>query len=268
MIRRATRPGAIGLLLLAAALSAAALPVRPERASDGALEGARLIGARPLAGELFHVQGLALDGPRLWITSVDRIHRKGYLHAFDRASGALIRRIELTDGARYHPGGISMSGRSIWIPVAELRPTSSTTLVAIDADTLQVKRRIAVADHLGCVAARGDTLVAGNWDSRLLYVIDPTGQRPLRIVPNPSGTHYQDMKFADGGIVAGGDRSWWSGTVDWLDWPSLKTRRSLRAGTVGLVRPYTGEGMAIEGRDLYVVPEDGPSRLFHFRLKG
>jgi hypothetical protein len=24
--------------------------------------------------------------------------------------------------------------------------------------------------------------------------------------------------------------------------------------------------MAIEGRDLYLVPEDGPSRMFHFRL--
>ncbi|WP_343520632.1 hypothetical protein [Sphingomonas sp.] len=24
--------------------------------------------------------------------------------------------------------------------------------------------------------------------------------------------------------------------------------------------------MAIEGRDLHLVPEDGPSRMFHFRL--
>ena len=75
-----------------------------------------------------------------------------------------------------------------------------------------------------------------------------------------------------GQLVAAGSQSLWSGTVDWIDWPWMKRTRSLRAGAVGSVRPlgrggpYTGEGMAIEGRDLYVVPEDGPSRLFHFRL--
>lgn len=25
--------------------------------------------------------------------------------------------------------------------------------------------------------------------------------------------------------------------------------------------------MAIEGRDLYLVPEDGPGRMFHFKLE-
>ena len=64
----------------------------------------------------------------------------------------------------------------------------------------------------------------------------------------------------------------WSGAVDWIDWPSMKVTRTLRAGAIGPIRPvgrggpYTGEGMAIEGRDLYVVPEDGPSRMFHFKL--
>jgi hypothetical protein len=52
----------------------------------------------------------------------------------------------------------------------------------------------------------------------------------------------------------------------------MKLTRTLRSAMVGPVRPfgpagsYTGEGMALKGRDLYVVPEDGPSRLFHFRL--
>ncbi len=30
--------------------------------------------------------------------------------------------------------------------------------------------------------------------------------------------------------------------------------------------PYTGESMTLKGRDLFLVPEGGPSRLFHFRL--
>lgn len=258
-----------GLFLLAlAVLSVAAAPDR----SDRAIEDARRIGALALDGELFHVQGLALEHRRIWVTSVDEKNRRGYLHEFDRRTGKLLRRVDLTDGARYHPGGISIAGRSIWVPVAEYRPRSSAALVEVDAGSLAVRRTIPVADHLGYVAASDRHLVAGNWDSRLIYVFDvETGAR-VRTVPNPSATRYQDMKFAGGHLVAGGARSLWSGTVDWIDWPSMQVRRSLRAGAVGPIRPigrggpYTGEGMAIEGRDLYVVPEDGPSRMFHFRL--
>ncbi|MBY0302407.1 MULTISPECIES: DUF6454 family protein [Sphingomonas] len=266
--RTPRRPGLLALLVVFAALSAARAPARP----DDAIEGTRLIGTLPLDGELFHVQGLEIDGPRLWVTSVDRRSRRGYLHEFDRATGRFLRRIELTDGVRYHPGGISRSGDSLWVPVAEMRPDSSSVLLEIDAGTLHVRRRIRVADHIGCIAAAPGRLVAGNWDSRLLYVIDPDDPRHLRAVPNPSRTHYQDMKFEGGHLVAGGNTNWWSGTVDWLDWPTMTVRRTLRAGAIGPIRPfgrggpYTGEGMAIDGRDLYVVPEDGPSRVFRFRL--
>lgn len=270
MIRRARRPGAIALLLMLVGLSATAAPSRPNEP----VEQARLVGTFALDGELFHVQGLALDRRRIWVTSVDRLRRRGYLHEFDRSTGAFVRRLELTDGARFHPGGISMAGRSIWVPVAELRPDSSSLLVEVDAATLRVVRRLPVADHLGCVAASGHVLVAGNWDSRLLYVFDLGDRRRDRVVPNPSATHYQDMKFVDGRIVAGGTRGLWSGTVDWLEWPSLRVARTLRTGATGMVRPfggggpYSGEGLAIEGRDLFLAPEDGPSRLFRFRLVG
>lgn len=267
MIRQTMRFRLAALLLVASSLSAAA----PDRL-DSALDGARLLGSLRLQGELFHVQGLDIDGGRIWVTSVDRLSRRGYLHVFDRANGTLLRRLELTDGARYHPGGISITGRSIWVPVAEMRPNSSAALLEIDTQSLKVRRTIHVADHLGCVAASGTTLVAGNWNSALLYIFDISGNGRVRVVPNPSATHYQDMKFVGGQIVAGGNRSWFDGTVDWIDWPSMTLTRSLRAGTVGPVRPFgrggplTGEGMTIEGRDLYVLPEDGPSRLFRFRL--
>jgi hypothetical protein len=268
MIRKTVRSTLTMLFLAVTSLSMAAAPDR----FDGGIEHARLMGALQLDGELFHVQGLELERRRIWVTSVDEKNRKGYLHAFDRHTGKLLRRLELTDGARYHPGGISISGRSIWVPVAEYRPNSSAILVEIDADSLTVRRKIEVADHLGFVAASNDTLVAGNWDSRSLYIFDLKNDAPVRTVPNPSTTRYQDMKFVDGQLVAGGALTLWSGAVDWIDWPSMKVTRTLRAGAIGPIRPvgrggpYTGEGMAIEGRDLYVVPEDGPSRMFHFRL--
>lgn len=270
MIRKVTRSGLTALLLVVSSLSVAAAPYR----FSGAIENASLLGSLKLDGELFHVQGLELDSRRIWVTSVDQENRKGYLHEFDRATGKFVRRLELTDGARYHPGGISIANGSIWVPVAELKPNSSAVLVEVDADSLRVRRNIHVADHLGCVAVSGDKLVAGNWDSKAFYIFDLDDDRPVKIVPNPSPTRYQDMKFVDGQLVAGGSLTLWSGTVDWIDWPSMKVRRTLRAGSIGPVRPfgrggpYTGEGMAIEGRELYVIPEDGPSRMFRFRLDG
>ena len=268
MIRHAVRSALTMILLLLAGLtiSAARDPL------DGRIEHTHLLGALDLGGELFHVQGLAIEGAHVWVTSVDRATRRGYLHEFDRATGRFLRRGELTDGPRYHPGGISAGGGMIWVPVAEMRPDSSATIVALDQHTLRVRRRIRIADHLGCVAVLGRTLVAGNWDSRALYILDIDDPASLRVVPNPSRTRYQDMKFVDGQLVAGGPVSWWRGSVDWIDWPSLTLRRSLRAGAIGPIAPFgrggalTGEGMAIDGRDLYVVPEDGPSRLFRFRL--
>jgi hypothetical protein len=268
MIRKTLRTGSTVLFLLVSSLSVAAAP----DTFDGAIEHARLLGTLPLEGELFHVQGLELDRRRVWVTSVDQANHKGYIHEFDRRTGKLQRRLELTEGAKYHPGGISISGGSIWVPVAELKPNSASVLVEIDAGSLQIRRKIHVADHLGCVAASGQTLVAGNWDSELLYIFDLRDTARARTVPNPSPTRYQDMKFVQGQLIAGGSLTLWSGAVDWIDWPSMKRSRTLRAGAIGPVRPlgrggpYTGEGMAIEGRDLYVVPEDGPSRLFHFRL--
>jgi hypothetical protein len=194
------------------------------------------------------------------------VSERGYLHEFDRATGRFLRRLELTDGARYHPGGISLHDGSIWVPVAELRPDSSAVIEEIDADTLQIRRKIRVADHLGCVAISDRNIVAGNWDSRLLYVFDLASGKQLAVVPNPSATPYQDMKFVHGQLVAGGPSSLLSGAIDWIDWASMKRVRTLRTGVTDRAVPYSGEGMALQGRDLYLISEDGPSRLFHFRL--
>lgn len=272
MIRQLLRSGAtlVGSALMVLTLGAA--PIRPMDPRLTGIEHARLIDTLALHGEVFHVQGLALDAARIWVTSVDRRNRRGYLHVFDRATGAFLHRRDLTDGARYHVGGVSLRGGAIWVPVAEMRPDSSATLLEIDTATLATRRTIRIPDHVGFVAASAQRLVAGNWDSRLLYVLDPQDGRPLRIVPRPSPTRYQDAKFVGGQLVAAGHRSLWSGTLDFIDWPSMTVRRTLHAGAVGRIRPFgrggplTGEGMAIEGRDLFVLPEDGPTRLIQFRL--
>jgi len=261
MTRKAIRTTVTAASLLLLSLTAAV--AQEDRAP---IENASLVEMLPLAGALFHVQGVDLDTRHIWVTSVDRAAHRGYLHIFDRVSGAFLRRIELTDGARYHPGGISLHGHSLWVPVAEMRANSSAVLMEIDTESLRIRRRIAVADHLGCVAVSDAVIVAGNWDSRLLHVFDPRTGKQVRVTPNPSATSYQDMKFVGGRLIGSGNVTPLSGRIDWIEWPSMRLTRSVQAGVTDRALPYTAEGMALQGRDLFLVPEDGPSRLFHFRL--
>src|SRR5207247_9929150 len=125
-----------------------------------------------LHGETHHVQGIDLDNRRLWVTSVDTPNRKGYLQEFSRASGELLRRVELTRGDRFHPGGIAGDRESLWVPVAEYRRESSSVIQKRSKRTLEVEFEFEVADHIGCVAIAGDFVIGGNWDSRQFYVWD------------------------------------------------------------------------------------------------
>lgn len=229
------------------------------------IEGATLKEAHLLDGTVYHVQGVALDPDSIWVTSVDAANRKGYLHKFNRKTFKLEKSIDVTDGPRFHPGGLSVEGGRIWIPVSEYTPHSSTVLEELDKRTLTVMRQIAVADSLGCVAISKTEIIAGNWDSRQLYVFDKDGKQ-IRIVDNPEPNKYQDMKFVDSRLVASGVITKTSGAVDWLEWPSLKLVRRLHAGTNDRGVLLTREAMATENNNLYLVPEDGPTRLFHFVL--
>ena len=229
------------------------------------LEGATLKDTRDLTGKLYHVQGLDLDETHFWVTSVDPIGHRGYLHQFNRATGKLERQVDVTDGPRFHPGGLSLHGDSLWVPVADYKPHSTAVLEEIDRHTLALKRKIDVADHIGCVTLNNDSIIAGNWGSRQLYVLDFQGKQ-LRVMDNPEKNQYQDMKFVDGMLVASGSFNHSSGAIDWFEWPSMHLVRRLRSGTTDRGVLYTAEAMAIQGRDLYFLPEDGPSRIFHFVL--
>jgi hypothetical protein len=230
------------------------------------VEGARLVDVHVMEGTLYHVQGIALDREHIWVTSVDAGKRRGYVHQFNRATYRFERQVDVTDGALFHPGGLSVSGDSIWVPVAEYRPDSSAVLLELDKRTLTVKRRIRVADHLGCVAVTPDGLIAGNWSSRRFYVFDREGKQ-VRVIENASPNQYQDIKFVDGMLVGSGNLTKTTGAIDWYAWPSMELVRSLQSGVTDKGRLYTAEAMALEGRDLYLLPEDGPSRLFHFVLE-
>jgi beta-lactamase class A len=211
-----------------------------------------------------HVQGIEVDGDRLWLSWVDRKARTGHLSMFDLRTGQLLRAVEVQKGDRYHPGGIAGDGKSIWVPVAEYRRDSSAVIQRRNRDTLALEAEFEVMDHVGCVAVRGDTILGGNWDSRLIYRWTKDG-RQLAVRPNTARTSYQDMKLAGESLIGSGLRGG-EGAVDWLHPSDLRLQRRIRVGKTNRGVALTHEGMAVANGRIYFVPEDGPSRLFVYPL--
>jgi hypothetical protein len=224
-----------------------------------------LVRVTNLQADTHHVQGVDFDDSGVWVTSVDKTERKGYLQEFALPDVELRRTIDLTNGKRFHPGGFSAAAGSLWIPVAEYRRASTSVIQKRNARTLELESEFDVADHIGCVAAGPNVLIGANWDSRDFYVWDLSG-RLLRKLANPTQNAYQDMKFSDGRLVASGLLPDRSGAIDWLEYPSLRLVRRMTAGPTSRGLPYTNEGMAVRGVRLLLLPEDSPSRLFEFRL--
>ena len=108
-------------------------------------------------------------------------------------------------------------------------------------------------------------LIGGNWDSRDFYVWDHQGKL-VRKVPSTTANGYQDLKFRDGQLVASGLLQGGKAAIDWLDVSSLKLIRRLPLGNTDRSAPLTREGMTLFENRLWLLPEDGDSRLFIFDL--
>ncbi len=217
----------------------------------------------PLAATLHHVQGIEVEGDTLWVSSVNAKAKKGFLSRFERSTGKLLLQVEVQDGLRIHPGGISLAGDSIWIPVAEYTRASTTSIQRRNKITLALEASFTVADHIGCLAAGPAGLLGGNWDSRMLYLWRPDGTE-IKRTPNPHSTSYQDLKFANGYWLGGGGLNRQQGAVDFLDPETYALRRRILVHQTDQGLSLTHEGFAYVNQTLYFLPEDDPSRLFVF----
>jgi len=224
-----------------------------------------LIRTIPLQGDTHHPQGIDFDDSHLWVTSVDKATRKGYLHEFSLPAGEHLRTVAVETADRFHPGGLSADGASLWLPVAEYRRDSTSVIQKRNARTLALEFQFDVPDHIGCLTAGPDFLIGANWDSRDFYIWDRTG-RLLRKVPNQTPNGYQDIKFIDGRLIASGLLPGHEGAIDWLEYPSLRLLRRIPTGKTSRGVPFTNEGMAFRSGRLFLLPEDSPSRLFEFRV--
>ena len=231
----------------------------------GSTSGQTPLKVLPLQAKTAHVQGIDTDGTHLWVTSVERASRKGYLQEFTVDDGRLVRSVEIQDGDRYHPGGIAADADSIWIPVAEYRAKSSAVIQRRSKRTLALLSQFSVEDHIGCIAVTPEFLIGGNWDSRDFYLWDHQGKL-VRKVSSTSENAYQDLKFRDGQVVASGLLAGRRAAIDWLDLASLRLTYRLPLGATDRSDPLTREGMTIFDNRIWLLPEDGDSRLFIFEL--
>lgn len=194
------------------------------------------LGAVPVQGDAGHPQGLTrwADGWLLSTVHLDPPRAQLLVVAQD---GTVSDSADVTDAARFHPGGIhavpagpAPGGWECWVPVAEYRPASSTNVIRVVPTrdgSLSWQVAFRFADHLGALCPLPDgTLLAASWGSRVWYRLDADGQVLDQRV-NPS--HVVDVQdltlLTDGRVVATG--------VGGIDTPQGR----LQLGTLAVVDP-------------------------------
>ena len=70
--------------------------------------------------------------------------------------------------------------------------------------------------------------------------------------------------MVDGWLLGSGNQSKTEGRVEWLDPKNYVVKKIVVAGQTSRRITYTHEGMAYRDGRLYLLPEDGRSRLFVF----
>ena len=92
------------------------------------------------------------------------------------------------------------------------------------------------------------------------------GSRP-KTQANETGNSHQDMKFSQGEIVASDLLPGRKSAIDRLDLKDFSLGGRLAPGQTDRSDPFTREGMALFKEEIWLLPEDSPSRLFRFPIK-
>ena len=238
----------------------------------------RLVDELPLRFDAHHPQGMARIGSTWWISTVDVVERRGLVMAVD-SGGQLIEQVAVGDAERYHPGGMDFDGAAFWIPCAEYRPDSTTTVYRlVPGEAPQVA--FDVDDHIGAMARCGTDgdLIGWSWGSRHFYRWTVDGHlRAARVNPAFFVDH-QDCQWLDSGhLLCGGvaevglaSGPGWLGGLGLLDVDELVMQREVPfpvyspvAGRVATHNPIWAE---VAGNDLIVhlLPDDGTGVILSY----
>jgi hypothetical protein len=255
----------------------------------------RKVTAVKLEFPTYHPQGLTLVRDRLFLSAVEVLDRelgrgRGHLFELD-FQGRLHRQIQLVAGSRYHPGGIDFDGTWIWVPVAEYRPDSSSTVYRVDPATLEATRAFEFDDHLGALVCDqgGQRLIGLSWGARRFYQWDlqddglPVApDSPTRSVNGSFYVDYQDGQSLPGtGLALFGGLSRMStgsasevvlGGLELVDLVELRAKHQLPvmlrvdSGRSLLQNPFAVE-LGNGGLRFHFIPDDEPSTLYIYSVE-
>jgi hypothetical protein len=255
----------------------------------------------------FHTQGLVKIGENFYVSSVEVISStirngtvtdalydfsidrspgvgRGWLFRFN-AAGQLLGQIELTDGTKYHPGGIDYDGRFIWVPVGEYRPNSKSNIYRVDPETLAAELVFTENDHIGGVVhnVHRGTLHGVSWGSRRMYIWRISGRPDTPRVVSSEWTpnaqfyidyqdcHYQGVEFMLCGGVTGYPTPLGSIAFGGLDLVDLRRARPEHQVPVNLfIDEGSGPnpGLALTHNAFWVEPLGQKSLRAYFMTEG
>jgi hypothetical protein len=249
----------------------------------------------PLQFPSHHPQGVVKIGDYFYLTTTETIEPTvalffrtfaskmhvgrgiGRLIQFD-ATGRVVRQIRLGNDTQYHVGGIDADAQTLWVPVAEHLPRGSSTIVTIDAATLEMTSWAEIDDHISAVAvdAARQRVYGFNWGTRTFYVWSMDGTL-LREAPSGDPLMgYQDCHGTGAAtMICGGCNAQsplsllltGKARLDLVDLTTFTTIDSLplrhRSDRGHLL---TRNPMTVEktqgGLRFYFIPEDHPSTLY------
>ena len=190
--------------------------------------------------------------------------------------GELLEQIPIGDHQRYHPGGMDFDGAAFWVPCAEYRPDSSTTVYRL-APGGAPEAAFEVDDHVGAVARCGPDgdLVGWSWGSRRFYRWSVDGRLDaVRINPTFFVDHQDCQWLPTGHLLCGGvaevtlsSGPGWLGGLGLLDVDDLVMQREvpfpIYSRASGRVATHNPIWAAISGDQLIVhlLPDDGVASI-------
>lgn len=233
-----------------------------------------MITSEPLKFFTGHVQGIAFSKNYLFLSAVDKEEKTGYFFKIDPVSFNLLDQLKLKVGKIYHPGGISIYGGYIYLPLAEYKSDSNAVIFKIDPETLKVAASFTVADHIGAVTTDGEGHIFGmNWDARDIYIWNMEG-KILKKFKNKRKIAYQDIEYRDGKLYCSGIKKSVrkEGVIDIYKFDStnltLTIIKTHPMPQLKLTESIAKEGMTIKDGYFYFVPEDFPkTRLYRIKMK-
>ncbi|MCU1457880.1 MAG: hypothetical protein JWL73_1972 [Actinomycetia bacterium] len=158
----------------------------------------------PLTFDAHHAQGMAFDGERYWVSSVDKTRARGVVFVLS-SSFELLETIEVGDSTCFHPGGIDIAAGFVWLPSATYDVSGPTLVQRISIADGGLETIFSVDHHLGALCPMADsTIFSVDWGSRTLLLWSAEGEL-LAKKANPSHfVDWQDLQAVGEDLVACG----------------------------------------------------------------